>query len=397
MFPDFVHPVRLILPLLVLSLLPVQLYAGQAVLTPSLTLREEYNDNIFSLVSGRRGDYLTTVSPALALSDSSERASASLAGGVNQLLYLRNSGNDGLGYFLRGSGGYSVSPRQSLSADIGDTRDSSASSIDPTTNLVTSSPSLHQNYRLGEKYRVNESLDSSLSLGYGRDDYDNPAYLGTRHFLGNSQFDYDLGRSFPGTKLSQVLGLTRDATDISQVDSLSATLGISRELSEIWRFSLSGGCRYTHSRFQVAGSTGWGGNDEVGGLGNLSLNNAKDNIAASLTMSQDLVSASGRSGSTQMTAGNLAFSDRLTPHLSGSFTARYARNWAAQGQFGTSAIDERYLNLGGSLRYEVFELPSDLALEASYNYNNTDYRLFGAQMNQNIVMVRLIWQHQSFR
>ena len=392
MFPEFLRPWRLLPLLFVLSLVPGPLHAGQLVTTPSLTLSEQYNDNIFSQTSGRRGDFLSTASPGLAISESSEGASANLAGGVSELHYLRNSGNDGLGYFLRGAGSYALTPSLALSADLGGTRDSSASSIDPVTSLVTSSRSLHQNYRLGGTCRVSELVNSSLSLGYGQDDYDNPAYLSTRHYLASSETDYDLGRRFPGVKLAQVLSLSRDSTLISQVDSLGATLGLSKDISEIWRLSLSAGGRYTRSRFRLAGSTAWGSHDEGGPLGSLTLLYTHERVTGSLALSQDLVTASGRSGSTQRTAVNLSLSRKFTPHLTGNLGAGYARNWSGQDQFGAGAIDERYRNLSGSLRYEFFDAPSDLALEASYSYTGTDYRLLGTQMDQNVVMVRLSWQ-----
>lgn len=381
--------------LFVLSLLPLfpaRLHAGQVIVTPSLALKEEYNDNIFTQVSGRRGDLISTVSPALAVSRGTENSNVSLAGGVNELLYLRNGSSDGLGYSLQGSGNYAVTPRLALSADLGGTRDISASSVDPATSLVTSSRTLHQSYKLGESYHFSELLSSTLSLGYGRDDYDNRAYLATRHYQANSELDYDLGRRLPGAKLAQVLSFSRDATDVSQVDSVGVTLGFSKNVSELWLCSLSGGGRFTSSRFQVAGSAAWKTNDEWGEIGNLSLNYTGAKLSGSLTVSQDLSAASGRAGATQRTGGSLSLSDRFTPRFTGNLGASYARNLAGQDQFAGGAIDEWYRNLSASLRYEFFQAPSDLALETSYTFNNTDYRLLGTQMNQNVVMVRLIWQ-----
>lgn len=392
MFPDLWQPLRLFPALTALCLLPVPLYAGQLITTPSLSLSELYNDNIFSSISGRRADYLTTVSPGLALSESNENISATLAGGVSELLYLRNSASDGLGYFVRGSGGYTLSPKLVLNADLGGTRDTSASYIDPATSLVIRSQTLHQNYRVGESYRVSELVSSSLSLGYGRDDYDNTAYLSTRHYLGSAEVDYDLGRRFPGTRLAQVLSVTRDATDLSRVDSLGVTLGMSRDINELWHLSLNAGGRYTRSRYRVAGSPVWGSHDEGGPLGSLVLAYAHERLSGSLTLSQDLTAASGQSGATQRTLVALSLSEKFTPRLSGSLGAGYSRNWSGAEQYGV-AIDERLRNLGGSLRYEFFDAPSDLALVLNYTYNSTDYPILGAQMNQNVIMVQLSWQH----
>lgn len=397
MFPDFLQPRRLFPVLFALWLFPVPLYAEQTTITPSASLREEYNDNVFAQTFDRHGDFVTTVAPALEFSRGSERGSATLAGGLSELLYLRNSNNDGLGFFARGAGNYALTPRLALTTDLGGSRDSSASSINPATSLVTTSRILHQNYGLGAKYQASEPLSCSLNIGTGRDDYDSPAYLDTKHYLAGSSTVYDLGRHFPGTALVQALNYNRDTTAVSQVDTLGATIGVTKSINELWQLSVNGGGDYTHSRFQVAGAPAWGSHDEGGAVGNLALSYTAERLSGSLTLSQSLVSASGRSGSTQRTAGTLALADKFTPRLTGSLSAGYSRNWAGQDQLGAGAIDERYRNAAASLHYDFYAAPSDLALEAGYTYNNVDYHLLRAEMNQNIVMVRLIWQHLSFR
>lgn len=397
MFPDFLQPRRLFPVLFLLALLPDPLHAEETLVTPSVSVREEYNDNVFSQLSGRRGDFVTTLAPALEFSHSSERGSATLAGGLSELLYLRNSSSDALGFSARGAGSYALTPRLALSADLGGAKDSSASSINPATSLVTTSRILHQNYRLGGKYQASEPLSSAVSLSYGRDDYDSPAYLDTKHYLAGSNLVYDLGRYFPGTALVQALNYNRDTTAVSQVDTLGATVGFTRSLNELWQLQVNGGGNYAHSRFRAADAPAWGTHDESGAVGNLSLGYSAERLSGSLTLSQSLVSASGRSGSTQRTGGTLSIADKFTPRLAGSLSVGYARNWAGQDQLGSGAIDERYRNLAASLRYDFYAAPSDLALEASYTYNNVDYHLLRSEMNQNIVMVRLTWQHLSFR
>lgn len=396
MFPDILHPKRLLPALVALFLLAAPLHAGELILTPSLAVREDYNDNIFSQTSGRRGDFITTLSPGLSASERTEIFNGNLAGGLNSLYYLRTSENDALGYFVQGAGNYTATPRLSLSANLGYTRDSGASYIDPVTLMVTSSRTLHQNYRLGGRYALTELLNSSFALGYGRDGYDNPAYLDTSHYQGMAGFDYDLGRRFPGIKLVQALTLNRDATDLSRVDSVSATLGLSKDLHELWRLSLNAGGRFTHSEFQAAGATAWQTHQEWGEVANISLAYSGERLSGALALSRDLVAASGRSGATQTTGVNLSLSEKFTRHLSGSLGAGYARNWAGKDQYAGQAIDERSRNLGGSLRYDFFDAPSDLSLEASYRYNYVEYRLSDTQMAQNIFMLRLNWQHPTF-
>jgi outer membrane protein assembly factor BamA len=396
LLPDL--PRRLVLlGLLVPALaVPLAVQAEQLVVTPSVTLKEEYNDNIFSTTLNRRGDFISTVAPGLAVSRSSERLSASLGGGVSQLWYRHNSSSDGLGYFLRGTGALQLSPRLSLTTDLSGTRDISASSIDPVTSLAVSSRILHQNYRVGGRFQVSELSSGSLSLGYGREDYDSSAYLSTRHYQGSANYEYDLGRLVSGVRLGPQLSFNRDETAISRVDGMSASIGVSAPLNESWQLSASGGGRYTRSRSLNSGS-GWHAGDEWGALGNLAVAYQSDRRSANLALSQDLVSASGRSSATQRTGVNLGLSERFTPWLTGNIGAGYARNRARQDQLGAGEIDETYRNLAVSLRYQFLEAPRDLALEASYSYNTTDYRLLGRQMDQNIFLVRLTWQSPRVR
>ena len=395
LFPDLLHPERVLPALFLASLLSAPVRADELVLAPSVSLREEYNDNVSASTSGRQSDYITTLSPMLTVSEGTERLNASLTGGVNSTHYLNRTKSSALGYALKGAGTYMGTPRLSLSTEFGYTRDSSASSIDPATSLVVSSRTERQSYRLGGRYRVTERLSTSLGLGYARDDYDSRDYLGTRHYVGNAGFDYNLSSRFTGVTLSQLVTFRRDATDISEVNNLSMTLGLSKELNQLWQLSLNAGGRFTMSEFQVSGDPNWETHEEGGALGGLSLAYKGERLGGTLALSHDLTGASGRSGATRRTGGSLTLSERFTRRLTGQLAAGHARNRAEQGQFGGQAIDERSSNLGGSLRYQLLEFPSDLSLEASYSYNNTDYRLLGTHMVQNVVMLLVNWQRRS--
>ncbi|OGU12257.1 MAG: hypothetical protein A2075_11440 [Geobacteraceae bacterium GWC2_58_44] len=398
MFPDISAPKKLLPALFLLALLaPAPLKADELIVTPAFSVREEYNDNVFAQSSDRRRDFITTLSPVLTVSNRNERVSANLSGGVNSLHYLRNSSGSALGYFVRGTGSYTAAPRLSLSSDLGYLRDSSASSIDPATSLVVSSRSERQSYRLGGRYALSEMASSSVGLAYSRDDYDSQTYLDTWHYQGNAGIDYDPGSRLPRTKLGSLLTLRRDATDLSRVDSLSATLGVTRELSELWRLSLNGGARFTRSEFHGAGGAGRESHDESGGVGSLALAYSGEKLSGSLALSHDLNSASGRGGATKVTGANLTVAERFTRDLSGSLAAAYVWNRSDPNEFALQPIDERSRNLTGSLRYQIADAPSELSLEARYSYNNTQNRLLGTEMVQNIFMLRLNWQYPMFR
>ena len=386
------------LPALLLSALfcSAPLHADELILTPSLSLGEEYNDNVYSSPTDRRSDFITTLSPALALNRRSERVDLGLSGGVSSHQYLRNSSSDALGFALKGAGNYTASERLSLATELGYTRDSNASSIDPSTSLVVSSRTYRQGYLLGGKYKVSELLNSSLGLSYARDDYDSASYLDTWHGVAKGGVEYDLGRILPRAVLASQLSFARSATDQTRVDNLSATLGFSKELHELWRGSLNGGGRLTRSEFRPAGGSGRTGEDETGVVGSFSLAYSGQKRSGSIALSHDLTPASGREGATQRTGGSLQLSERFSRKLTGNLGAGYAWNRARQNQFAGQSIDERTRNLSGSLSYQINDAPSPLSLEARYSYYSTRYPLAGTRQNQNIIMLRLSWQHQMF-
>lgn len=398
LFPDLLHAKRVLPALFVSALLSsAPLHADELILTPSLSLREEYNDNVYALTSHRSGDFITTVSPMLAVSERTERISAGISGGVNSLQYLHNTSSNALGYFLKGAGNYAATQRLSLSTDLGYTRDSSASSIDPSTSLVISSRTQHQSYLLGGRYKVSELMSSSFGLAYSRDDYDSPAYLDTWHGLAKAGVDYDLGSILPRAVLASQVTFSRDVTDQTRVDNLSPTLGLSTELSELWRISLNAGGRFTRSEFPVVGTTGRGTHDEGGAVGSLSLAYSHPRLSGSFALSHEVTSASGRGGATQRTGGSLNLSEQFSRQLAGSLGAGYAWNRSKQNQYSGQSLDERTGNLSGSLQYRIFDAPGDLSLEARYSYNNTEYLLSDTRLVQNIFMLRLNWQHRMSR
>jgi len=81
--------------LLLLTTLPLPLWGAELKLTPGLKLKEEFNDNIFlATTNAGRADFISTLTPSLEFSSAIERGGGTLSGGINQLLYARQSALD---------------------------------------------------------------------------------------------------------------------------------------------------------------------------------------------------------------------------------------------------------------------------------------------------------------
>ena len=390
-------PAPLLLAVLLLSLNPGPLRADELVWTPALAVQEAYNDNI-SLASGAgSGDFISTVSPSLALSDKAERHDASLAAGMDWLDYPRHSANNSIDYQLQGSGNYLAGPRLSFSGGAGYHKNSLLGTLDPASRLATNAVVGSQNYRAGGKYLITESLSAALDYQRSLDDYQSAGLLDTTVQQGSAQLNLDLSRIRPNTTLVPRLAFRRDETDVSRVDDLSGSLGVMADLSELWHLNLSAGGQGTRSRFETLSPTGselgFGSSQSLGWLGNLSLSYGGEKISGALNLVRDLTTASGRSGATQQSGGSLSLAERFCRKFSGRLDGGYSFNKAKPDQFSAIGINEVSRNLTALLHYD---LSDDLALEGSYRNTRIDYHEFGTRANQNIIMLRLAWQHPMF-
>jgi opacity protein-like surface antigen len=126
--------------------------------------------------------------------------------------------------------------------------------------------------------------------------------------------------------------------------------------------------------------------DDQGWIGNLSINYSGEKTSGSLTFNQDVITASGRSGTTERTGVSTNLSERFTRELSGFIGMGYSWNRSAQNQFSAQPIDEKSLTFNGGLRYDFSEY---VYLEGNYRYNNINYSNLSSQATQNVFMLRL--------
>lgn len=382
---------------LLMAVSPAPLRAEELLLAPALSLRGEYNDNVLAQVSDRRADYVASVSPSLSLSRSSETAALRATVGVNALRYLRDTVESDLGYFVRGNGSAQATQRLLLAADLDFSRDPSASYLDPATSQLVGSRSERQACRAGVKYRLSELVRASVDAAYSRYDYENPSYRDTSYYQGSLALEYQLGEGGEGTWLTPQLAYRRDETDLSRVENVTLSVGLSRQLTETLGAALSAGGRYTRSELETAAGTGSAATTDRGGVGRGMLTWSGSTGSATVLLSHTLAPASGQSGARQISEASLSLSRRFTSRLSGDLAAGYTRSWSGADDFASRAVDERARNAGAALKYRVLESPRDLSLEARYGYHSTKYRTIGAEMRRNVVSLELTWQQDLLR
>ena len=257
-FGDFtIHEVKLLRTAAYLLILATFLFGGpvfgdELKLIPLLTVREEYNDNIFLSVSDVKSDFRSIFSPCIELTDRNERLDASLLVRMNGFLYAVNSELNSIDQQYQGRVRYNLSPRTSLASTAGYIIDSQPDREVETTGLVLGLVKRHrQMYSVSGDRALTEKTTASLSYSFEKDDYVSPQFTDLTWHNAQLALVHDLDRFLRSTNGSLNLGYAHYGFSGSDVDNFSFTAGMSSALNEKWSVQGSVGGRYTVSEFET--------------------------------------------------------------------------------------------------------------------------------------------------
>jgi hypothetical protein len=359
--------------------------ADEFKLTPSVTVRQEYNSNIFFDASNEKDDLITRVKPGLELIERTERLNLRLAGFAIPYVYWENDELNSVDQDYSGRADYRLTPLVSVGA-------SAAVRVDhqPDRDIYTTGLAYSDNRRIQQRYGGNlgyqftELMAASVAYDYTREDWR----------TGNSNTDLEDYDSHALTLgLSRELGAARGVTlglvnagwahynyETSDTDYYFGTVGVKHRLTEIFNVTADIGARYTDSSFDVQqlaivppgvlavvtekkSDSGWGG------IGHLAVEYAGEKTRASLGASHDVTAASGSQGVVQRTGLTLTGGHLLTEKLRLGTYAGIFRNKSGENQFSGEKIEEYSYSASPSLRWEFYR---DVTLEAGYSFTYLD-------------------------
>ncbi|PQP32944.1 hypothetical protein C6A36_01810, partial [Desulfobacteraceae bacterium SEEP-SAG10] len=167
---------RVVLAILLVTLVSVFPDTGGAdefKLIPSISVREEYNDNILYTSSDEIDDWITTISPGLELVERTEQLNLNLSATVSPFFYADHSDFDDVNQNYRARGSYQISELLGVNAtaryDVSNRPDRDIE----TTGMVESvDERKRQDYGFGVDYQLTEIAAMALSFGYLRDNWD---------------------------------------------------------------------------------------------------------------------------------------------------------------------------------------------------------------------------------
>jgi len=348
--------------------------------TPSLGAKDEYNSNVFFTTRDRTDSFIVTVSPALVVSDRTERLDARLDAGADRLFYSTDRGLDEWDQRYRGALGYRISDKFRLSGDASWRREGRPDRDIEATGLLVGSRSDRLVGSGVVDFALGEKTQGGLSYGYNRIDYKNQANVDSEEHTVGLGFTHDLGQYFYNTKARANLGYSRSKFTGADVENTTATVGFSRAIHELWSVLADVGARYTRSELDVPTSndTGW--------IAKVALAYTGERGNGNLSFYRDVTVAAGRGGAAERTAVALDLAHRGSYELTGLFSTGYYVNKSEAGQFSNQAIDERTVRVRPGLRYAATK---NIDVEAAYQYTRILYRQADTSAVQNMAYLRV--------
>lgn len=382
---------RTIVLLWTVSLLPAAAGAGEFDVTPNLSLREEYNDNIFFSAEEKEGDFITTFLAGLEGSRRTERVNARLGAELGVLDYADHSDLDSVDQHYRGDAAINATPRLSLSVQGRFDRDSRADRDVETTGIVLDAVRRdRQLYGGSIGYVLDERTQAEASYLFARDDF------ATERFSDSRSHNLSLGivRTLdPRTTGRLAFDLVDTRYPRSEVENFSLQVGADRRISEEWTVSGEGGVRHTRSEFsrevfdldsfqivaveEKSREWGWVARASLGWRGIYN--------SARLSVGRDVDTVSGRAGAVERTSVSLAGDRRFTEDFVGTLAVDWFLNRTENDDASAQPTDETTWSVRPSLRWN---LTRDVYLEGGYAFSNVDNREMDAEARRHLAFLR---------
>jgi hypothetical protein len=371
---------------------------------PSLTMKEEYNDNVYFATTPRVHAYLTIASPKLELVKKDERTDASLSIRLSEIIDSEHEGKTitALNQDYQGRASYLLDPRLQFSLAAGYTIDNRPSANVEKDGIVINALSRYnQIYSAGTKYVLSEKDSVNLSYLYQQEDFSGQPQSDNRTHATGVEFAHDLRKYLPDSQGIAGFNFSRLEFAGSTTNNYAATIGIKWAFNETWTFAANMGGRYTDTVSDILAvsplqkpigivresNSGWG----LVGDATISVRGEVNN--GSLILKHDVAAAPSRTGAAETTSISLNYRHSFTPKFTAQTTLGYCFSNSNGDGTATSRIDEDFFQCSTNLRYEFTR---NMAVETTYGYAKAIYNQNNTKTDRNSVLMSLTIRHPYF-
>lgn len=356
------------------------LQAAEVSLSPSISIRGEYNDNIDFTRTFKIDDYLTRITPGLDAEYKTDRVFFKGHGALAVIRYLEEDRRNTEYHDYRITGAFKATERLTLEGRGSFTKDETLESELEETGLVTVVGDRTRYHGGGGiSYYVTERFETRLDFDHNQTDYESASYVDYTSDTLSLTFMRQMENEKDTITLKPVYS-TYDS-DASKVDNYALYLGWARSLTETWQLSCFIGARYTETDyFYVKSALVYDPsllpdtpyrliserveeNDKSwGGVADVSITKTGETYSGVVGYARDLTYTSQGDPIERdkfYLNGSRRITERLSLGLSGS-----AYQSKSDGKFRQE--DSRHMELGASLRYRFTQTCS---LSSGYNYS----------------------------
>lgn len=342
--------------------------AQTLVLTPHLSVSEQYNDNVF-FDDRKVDDFVTSIAPGATLRYDRALLSVGLSGSTSAQFFARQPSNDRIAGTQSGvlDAYYEASPRLSLQLADGVTRvnqtrtDSGQATAPPpdsndpgqVATLLPRGDALSNFFTMGTGYQLTPRWSTSASYRNSYSNFSNPNGQDVAHGAALS-LGYAL-RANLSTSLSygySYFDLNEDPP--STTESHSINVGGGYQYDPYWSASVSAGVFVNRPLRSSGGSI----SDSIGPLFNVSLTRATERGSISVGAAQTITTSAGVAGVSQTRGVFGQYQMQLTERLSGQVGVHYSHFDTDTTQFqvlqvsaGLSMPLGRYFSAGLTYSY----------------------------------------------
>ena len=349
---------------------------------PALSLRQEYNSNVFYQSDHVKDDFIGIAEPSISLRKVTERLQASIAASGIGYYYYRNDQYNNIDQRYHAATHYQVTERLAMSAETRYDIDSQVDREISDTGLVFNNDKRHRIFLAsGVKYLINEKTSLETSGSYTSNQFDSDQYVDT----------WDAGGDV--TLLVNMAGLLKNAVgrthfsyehydyDYTLVDNYFMTLGFSRSISDTSGILVDIGGRYTHYKDTYSVFTGeydpvtgiFEQNDvtrktgQWGWVGQVMMNRQWEFITTQAGLERNVQEASGRTNATVRSSITGGMDWRLSEKWSFGLEGYYYLNEIETAVSGKSSSDEETYSATEKL---VYAYSPTFRMQFRYGYSH---------------------------
>lgn len=413
----FFRNCMIILVIVKAGILPLHAFGDPLKFVPSISVKQEYNDNILFENSMEDEDFITTISPKFSVEQKGERLQATLSAGVDQILYWDFSGLNALDMDIDTRLRFQTTERLGIGVSGRYAEDSRRDRETDLTGLVLAGDRDRKNFSLFSDYSVSEKLKATLTFSYADDTIEAPDDEESESYKVDLAFTHNLSEWFDNTTgLLNVTymnyesddrdqnfniplaGLTTASNQTYGFDLWQVYAGFSKHISELFSCYVQAGAGYTQSDESVTGRTFVTGtgvdfqaptytsstDSNYNGVLIAGVDYSGLYYTAGLSFSHDARGASGVNGLVERTSVTVDLSGKISSELTATLSGSCYLNRTDRNT-GTDDDDLTYTVRTG-FRYKFSQ---DLRLSCYYRFRALDEREQDIERDQNLVYLMI--------